>query len=122
MTFYELGTIAIMKLHKSMICLIFLLVRLIVYYLLAELAILSYPGGFDLYNDLWTHLRWLGYNPDGAMLFRICSEIYALSLVVLVLSASGWIIFATEKKRAMYPIFVPSYIEDSARAMSFAVQ
>ena len=93
-----------MKLHKSMIGLISLLVGLIVYYLLAVLAILSYPGGFDLYNDLWTHLRWLGYNPDGALFFRIGNVIYALSLVVFFLSASGWITFATEKKRTMYLI------------------
>ena len=87
-----------MRLHKSVIGSISLLIGLIVYYLLSIIAIFNYPGGFDIYNDLWTHLRWFEYNTDGALFFRIGNVIYAVTMMVFFLSISGQGIVITEKR------------------------
>lgn len=63
---------------------------LIWYYIFALIAISAYPGGFDIWNDLWTHLRWYGYNPDGALFFRIGNLIYAISLILFFIDFHRW--------------------------------
>jgi hypothetical protein len=91
-----------MRLHRSVIGSISLLIGLIVYYLLSIISIYNYPGGFDIYNDLWTHLRWFEYNIDGAMFFRIGSVIYAVTQMVFFLSIGGQSTVVTEKRVSKY--------------------
>lgn len=91
-----------MKLRRSVIGPISLLIGLIVYYLLSIIAIYSYPGGFDIFNDLWTHLRWLEYNMDGALFFRIGNVIYAVALMIFFLSVNGWTIAGVENRTPTY--------------------
>ncbi|MHA3964487.1 MAG: hypothetical protein AM325_013215 [Candidatus Thorarchaeota archaeon SMTZ1-45] len=95
-----------MKLHKSVICPISLFIGLLVYYSLAIIAIFNYSGGFDIYNDLWTHLRWFEYNLDGALYFRIGNVTYALTLIIFFLSVNGWITAVTERRSPIYLIQV----------------
>jgi hypothetical protein len=95
-----------MKHHKSMIGPIFLVIGLLVYYSLAIIAIVNYSGGFDIYNDLWTHLRWFEYNSGGALFFRIGNVIYALTLIIFFLSVSGWIAAVAERRFLIYLIQV----------------
>ena len=85
-----------MKHRKSVVGLVSLIIGIFVYYSLAIIAIFQYPGGFDIFNDLWTHLRWLGYNPNGALFIRIGNFVYALTLVFFFLSFSRWI---TDERR-----------------------
>jgi hypothetical protein len=66
-----------------------LFIGIVVYYILAVIAMFQYPEGFDVLNDLWTHLRWFEYNADGALFFRVGSSIYGLALLVFFLSFSG---------------------------------
>ncbi|MFW9862785.1 MAG: hypothetical protein ACFFET_10910 [Candidatus Thorarchaeota archaeon] len=96
--------IVAMKLNKSVIGPISLLIGLIVYYLLSIMAVYNYPGGFDINNDLWTHLRWFEYNPDGALFFRIGNVIYAATLMFFFLGLSGQIAVAAEKRFSKYLI------------------
>ncbi|MHA2386059.1 MAG: hypothetical protein ACXAEE_07605 [Candidatus Thorarchaeota archaeon] len=93
-----------MNLHKSMIGSISLVIGLLVYYLLAIIAIFNYSGGFDIYNDLWTHLRWFEYNLNGALFFRIGNIIYELTLIIFFLSISGWTTTETERRLPVYLI------------------
>lgn len=95
-----------MKLDNFVIGSISLFIGLLVYYVLAIIAIFNYSGGFDIYNDLWTHLRWFEYNLDGALLFRIGNIIYALTLTIFFLSVRPWITAATERKVLGYLIQV----------------
>ena len=79
-----------MKSFKTIFSLILLFLGLIGYYIFAFIAISAYPGGFDILNDLWTHLRWYGYNPDGALFFRIGNIIYAISLILFFIGFNKW--------------------------------
>jgi hypothetical protein len=81
-----------------------LVIGLLVYYLLAIIAIFNYSGGFDIYNDLWTHLRWFEYNLNGALFFRIGNIIYELTLIIFFLSISGWTTTETERRLPVYLI------------------
>lgn len=81
-----------------------MLIGLIIYYLLSIIAIYNYSGSFDIYNDLWTHLRWFEYNPDGALFFRIGNVIYAVTLMIFFLSINGQSIVVTEKRVSKYLI------------------
>ncbi|MFX1261113.1 MAG: hypothetical protein ACFFAZ_03410 [Promethearchaeota archaeon] len=93
-----------MKLDKSVIGLISLFFGLLAYYLLAIVAIFNYSERFDIYNDLWTHLRWFEYNLEGALFFRIGNVLYALTLAIFFLSASGWQSAVAERKSSIYLI------------------
>ena len=89
-----------------MIGLFSLLIGLIVYYLLSIIAIFNYPGSFDICNDLWTHLRWFEYNPDGAVFFRSGNVIYALTLMIFFLSINRGITSIEGRKVPAYLIQV----------------
>ena len=80
----------IMKSFKNSYNSIFLFLGLIGYYIFALIAISAYSGGFDIWNDLWTHLRWYGYNPEGALFFRIGNLIYAVSLILFFIGFYRW--------------------------------
>lgn len=95
-----------MKLNKPMVGLISLFFGLLAYYLLAIVAIFNYVGGFDIYNDLWTHLRWFEYNLEGALFFRIGNVIYALALAIFFLSGGSWVTAVTERRFLIYFIQV----------------
>jgi hypothetical protein len=94
------------KLNKPMVGLISLFFGLLAYYLLAIVAIFNYVGGFDIYNDLWTHLRWFEYNLEGALFFRIGNVIYALALAIFFLSGGSWVTAVTERRFLIYFIQV----------------
>jgi hypothetical protein len=96
--------ITTMNLQKSMIGSISLFIGLVAYYVLALIAILNYPGNFDINNDLWTHLRWFEYNPDGALFFRIGNLIYALTLLIFFLSVKVWKPEIPDKRTPVYLI------------------
>jgi len=81
-----------------------LFIGLAAYYFLALIAIFNYPGSFDIYNDLWTHLRWFEYNLDGALFFRIGNVFYALTLIIFFLSISGRTTAETERRFPVYLI------------------
>ena len=88
--------------NKSMTGSILLLIGTIIYYFLAIFAILNYSGGFDIFNDLWTHLRWYGYNPDGALFFRTGNLVYAITLLFFFLSFSVGLSIQAERKISTY--------------------
>jgi len=96
--------IIIMRFRKSVIGLVQLFIGVVVYYLLAIIAILNYSGGFDLITDLWTHLRWFEYNPNGALYFRIGNLVYALTLIIFFLSISGLTMKDSENKLRIFLI------------------
>lgn len=89
-----------------MVGLISLFLGLLAYYLLAIVAIFNYVGGFDIYNNLWTHLRWFEYNLEGALFFRIGNVIYALALAIFFLSGGSWVTAVTERRFLIYFIQV----------------
>lgn len=95
-----------MKLNKPMVGLISLFFGLLIYYLLAIVAIFNYVGGFDIYNNLWTHLRWFEYNLEGALFFRIGNVIYALALAIFFLGGGSWVTAVTERRFLIYFIQV----------------
>ena len=95
-----------MKLNMPMVGLISLFLGLLAYYLLAIVAIFNYVGGFDIYNNLWTHLRWFEYNLEGALFFRIGNVIYALALAIFFLSGGSWVTAVTERRFLIYFIQV----------------
>lgn len=86
------------KSFKTIYNSILLFVGLIGYYIFALIAISAYSGGFDVWNDLWTHLRWYGYNPYGALFFRIGNIIYAGALIVFFIGFKKWQV-ENEKRR-----------------------
>jgi hypothetical protein len=90
------------KLNKPVVGLISLFFGLLAYYLLAIVAIFNYVGGFDIYNNLWTHLRWFEYNLEGALFFRIGNVIYALALAIFFLSGGSWVSAITERRFSIY--------------------
>jgi hypothetical protein len=94
------------KLNMPMVGLISLFLGLLAYYLLAIVAIFNYVGGFDIYNNLWTHLRWFEYNLEGALFFRIGNVIYALALAIFFLSGGSWVTAVTERRFLIYFIQV----------------
>jgi hypothetical protein len=94
------------KLNKPVVGLISLFFGLLAYYLLAIVAIFNYVGGFDIYNNLWTHLRWFEYNLEGALFFRIGNVIYALALAIFFLGGGSWVTAVTERRFLIYFIQV----------------
>jgi hypothetical protein len=85
-----------MRPRKATIILVSLIIGIVVYYSMATIAIFQYTEGFEIYNDLWTHLRWFEYNPDGALFFRIGNLIYGVMLLVFFLGFSVWFTRASE--------------------------
>lgn len=74
-------------------------IGLISYYFFSIIALLKFTGGFDILNDLWTHLRWYGYNPEGALFFRIGNLIYGGTLLLFFFGFNKWSTEIQEKKR-----------------------
>ena len=69
---------------------VIVLLAFFIYYCFASISIGLYPGGFDIMNDLWTHLRWYNYNPLGAFIFRIGSVIYGISVIIFFIMFDKW--------------------------------
>lgn len=87
-----------MKFFKSIYNSILLFLGLICYYIFALIAISTYSGGFNIWNDLWTHLRWYGYNPEGALFFRIGNITYSISVVLFFTGFHRWLTQNKERR------------------------
>jgi len=87
-----------MKSFKTIYNSIMLFLGLIGYHVFALIAISTYSGDFDIWNDLWTHLRWYGYNPEGALFFRIGNLIYAVSFLLFFMGFYRWNVKNEEKR------------------------
>jgi len=60
------------------------------YYLFAMISISFFPISFNPLTDLWTHLKWFNYNPDGALFFRIGNIIFGIFLVPYFIGWYKW--------------------------------
>ncbi len=63
---------------------------ILLYYLFAIISISYFPTSFNPWTDLWTHLRWFNYNPNGALFFRIGNIFFGLFLIPYFIGWKKW--------------------------------
>ncbi len=79
-----------MKFKTNHISFISAITAVLLYYLFAMISISFFPTSFNPLTDLWTHLRWFNFNPNGALFFRIGNIVFGIFLVPYFIGWYKW--------------------------------